>query len=375
LAFVSVVAGPPNAARPRSLRLLAGKYLELKMILASSPGCVLVTGGTGYIAKFCIAQLLQEGWRVRTTVRSLARAEQVRTNIAKISDGIDTIEFFEADLTADRGWDRAVAGADYVLHVASPMPRVSPKTDDELIRPARDGALRVLKAARDASVKRVVLTSSIAAIIHGHGTHPTLFTESDWTDETDLVDTGPYERSKTIAERAAWAWQADQGTALELVTINPSVVIGPVLSPDFSFSIEVVKKLLDGSVPGIPRFGFDLVDVRDIARLHILAMTTSSATGNRFIGAGEFLWAQEIASILKQGLAEKARKVPSMVVPDFLVRIFGLFDSAVRSQLFNLGKEKRVSSDKARKMLGWTTRPVSEGILDTARSLQAIGLV
>jgi dihydroflavonol-4-reductase len=345
------------------------------MLPASSPGCVLVTGGSGYVAGFCIGQLLEDGWRVRTTVRSFAKTEQVRSSVSKISAGAETIEFFEADLTTDQGWDCAVAGADYVLHVASPFPRVSPKTDDELIRPARDGALRVLKAARDAGVKRVVLTSSIAAVIHGHGTHSRVLTESDWTDETNLADTGPYERSKTIAERAAWAWQATQGGTLELVTINPSTVIGPVLSADFSLSIEVVKKLLDGSVPGIPCFGFDLVDVRDIARLHILALMTPSAVGHRFIGSAEFLWGKEIASVLNQGLAEKAGKVPSMVVPDFLVRVFALFDPAVRSQLFNLGKEKRVSSDKARKMLGWTTRSASESILDTARSLQANGLV
>jgi dihydroflavonol-4-reductase len=244
-----------------------------------------------------------------------------------------------------------------------------------LIRPARDGTLRILKAARDAGVKRVVLTSSIAAIIHGHGSHPDLFTESDWTDETNLADTGPYERSKTVAERAAWAWQAVEGGVLELVTVNPSTVIGPILGSDFSFSIEVIKKLLDGSVPALPRFGFDLVDVRDIARLHVLAMMAPSAAGHRFIGAGEFLWGDQIASILKQGLAKTAHRIPAIVVPDFLVRIFALFDPVVRGQLFNLGKEKRVSSDKARKMLGWTTRPAAESILDTARSLQAHGVV
>lgn len=345
------------------------------MIPAFSNGLVLVTGGSGYIAGFCIAQLLQDGWRVRTTVRSLAKAEQVRSSVAKISAAAETIEVFEAHLNSDLAWDRAVAGADYVLHVASPLPAVAPKSDDELVRPARDGALRVLKAARDAGVKRVVMTSSVAAIAHGRGAHPGAFTESDWTDETNLADTTPYERSKTIAERAAWAWQDAQGGVLELAAINPSYVIGPVLGFDFSASLAVVKKLLDGSVPTIPRFGFDLVDVRDIARLHILAMTTPSAAGQRFIGSGDFFWVKEIAGILKQGLGEKARVVPSLVLPDFLVRVFALFDPVVRGQLFILGKEKRVSSDKARKMLGWTTRPASESILDTARSLQAEGLV
>ena len=181
------------------------------MIVASSPGCVLVTGGTGYIAGFCIAQLLQDGWRVRTTVRSLAKAEHVRSSVGKISKGVETIEFVEADLTEDENWERAVASVDYVLHVASPFPRATPKTEDELIRPARDGALRVLRAARDAGVKRVVLTSSISAIIHGHGTHPRVSPSPIGPTRLMVADTGPYDRSKTIAERAAWAWQADEG--------------------------------------------------------------------------------------------------------------------------------------------------------------------
>jgi dihydroflavonol-4-reductase len=345
------------------------------MIPPSSLGLVLVTGGSGYIAGFCIAQLLQDGYRVRTTVRSLAKSEHVRSSIAKICADAEAIEFFEGDLNADRGWDRAVAGADYVLHVASPVPEIIPKTDDELVRPARDGALRVLKAARDAGVKRVVMTSSISAIVHGHGPHPGAFNEADWTDERNLSDTNAYDRSKTIAERAAWAWRDAEGGALELVTINPGHVIGPVLGSDFSASLNVVKKLLDGSAPGIPRFGFALVDVRDIARLHILAMTAPSAAGQRFIGSGDFFWMQEIAAVLKQGLGEKGRKVPSLVFPNLLVRVFALYYPALRGQLYNLGKEKRVSSDKARKMLGWTTRPASETILDAARSLQAEGLV
>src|SRR5262249_17507734 len=195
---------------------------------------------SGYIARFCIAQLLQDGWRVRTSIRNPAKAEEVRASISKISAGTETIEFFEADLNSDRSWDRAAAGADYVLHVASPVPLVAPKSDEELVRPARDGALRVLTAARDAGVKRVVMTSSVAAITHGHGAHPGAFTESDWTDETNLKDTTPYERAKTVAERAAWAWRDAQGGALELVSINPSYVIGPVLDCDFSASLAVV---------------------------------------------------------------------------------------------------------------------------------------
>ena len=280
-----------------------------------------------------------------------------------------------ADLNSDTGWADAVAGADYVLHIASPVPIVDPKSDDELVRPARDGALRVLKASRNAGVKRVVMTSSIAAIAYGRGERAEPFSEADWTDEKNRSDTSPYDRAKTIAERAAWAWHQAEGGALELVTVNPVLVLGPVLGSDFSASLEAIKKLLDGSVPALPRFGFNLVDVRDIAQLHLLAMTAPAAAGQRFIGSTDFYWMKDMAKILKEGLGDKARKVPSISIPDFLVRLFAIFDPIVRGQLFNLGKRRLVSSDKARRILGWPTRPTRETIPDTARSLQAQGLV
>jgi dihydroflavonol-4-reductase len=338
-------------------------------------GLVLVTGGSGYVAAYCIAQLLTESWRVRTTVRNPARAEVVRATIGKIAEGAGAIELAAADLNSDAGWPDAVVGVDYVLHVASPLPAVDPKNDDELVRPARDGTLRVLKASRDAGVKRVVMTSSMAAIAYGRGERPEPFTETDWTDETNRDDTSAYERSKTIAERAAWAWHKADGGALELVTVNPSLVLGPVLGSDFSASIEAIKKLLDGSVPALPRFGFSFVDVRDIAQLHLLAMTAPAAAGQRFLGSADFYWMKDMAKVLKQGLGDKARKVPSMTIPDFVVRLFAVFDPVVRGRLFELGKRRLVSSEKARRVLGWTTRPVSETILDTAKSLQAQGLV
>jgi dihydroflavonol-4-reductase len=332
---------------------------------------VLVTGGSGYIAGYCIAELLSEGWRVRTTVRNLARAEEARATIGKIAAKAAAIEFIAADLNSDAGWAKAVAGADYVLHVASPFPAVDPKSDDELVRPARDGALRVLKASRDAGVKRLVMTSSVAAIAYGRSQRAEPFSEADWTDETNRNDTSAYERSKTIAERAAWAWHEAEGGALELVTVNPALVLGS----DFSSSLEVIKKLLDGSVPAVPGFGFPVVDVRDLARLHLLAMTVPAAADQRFIGSSDFLWMKDMAIILKQGLGDKARKVPSISLPDFLVRLFAIFDPVVRGRLFELGKRRLVSSDKARRMLGWTMRPTRETILETARSLQSQGLV
>jgi dihydroflavonol-4-reductase len=346
------------------------------MTTSTTPaGLVLVTGGSGYIAGYCIAQLLSEGWRVRTTVRNLARAEEARATIGKIAANAAAIEFMAADLTSDAGWANAVAGADYALHVASPLPAVNPKGDDELVRPARDGALRVLKASRDAGVKRVVMTSSVAAIAYGRGQRAEPFSEADWTDETNRDDTSAYERSKTIAERAAWAWHGAEGGTLELVTVNPALVLGPVLGSDFSSSLEVIKKLLDGSVPALPRFGFPIVDVRDLAQLHLLAMTVPAAAGQRFIGASDFYWMKDMAKILKEELGDKARKVPSIPFPDFLVRVFAIFDPVVRGRLFELGKCRLVSSGKSRRMLGWTTRPARETILETARSLQSQGLV
>jgi dihydroflavonol-4-reductase len=329
-----------------------------------------VTGGSGYIAGYCVAQLLNDGWGVRTTVRSLAKTKAVRASIDNIAPKASEIEFVEADLNSDAGWGRAALGAQYVLHVASPVPLTDPKDDDELIRPARDGTLRVLSAARDAGVNRVVMTSSTSAIIFGRGVREKPFTEADWTDETNRRDTSPYDRAKTIAERAAWAWLAEEGRGLELVTINPSLVLGPVLGSDYSASIEVIKKLLDGSIPALPRFGFNVVDVRDIARLHVLAMTAPEAAGERFIGSGDFYWMSDVAKMIKQGLGDEAKKVPFISVPDFVARVVALFDPIVRGRLYELGKRRLVSSEKARRMFDWTSRPVTETVLDTARSLQ-----
>jgi dihydroflavonol-4-reductase len=338
-------------------------------------GLVLVTGGSGYIAGYCIAELLNDGWSVRSTVRSSAKTKAVRASIGDIASKAAEFEFVEADLNSDAGWDKAAIGAQYVLHVASPVPVTDPKNDDELIRPARDGTLRVLNAARDAGVKRVVMTSSISAIIYGGGIREKPFTEEDWTDETNRRDTSPYDRAKTLAERAAWAWLAAEGGGLELVTVNPGLVLGPVLGSDYSASIEAIKKLLDGSIPVLPRFGFNVVDVRDIARLHVLAMTTPEAVGQRFIGSGGFYWISDVAKMLKQGLGDKSKKVPSIRVPDFVARMAALFDPVVRGRLYELGKKRPVSSEKAQRVLGWRPRPVTETVLDTARSLQASGLV
>ncbi len=336
---------------------------------------VLVTGGSGYIASFCIAQLLQEGSQVSTTVRSLAREAELRAAVAKLVNIEDRLKVVVADLNADAGWREACSGCSGVLHVASPFPTRNPRHDDDLVRPARDGALRVLNAARDGGVRRVVMTSSTAAVAYGHGGRSQPFTESDWSDPVDRTDSSAYERSKMIAERAAWDWHSREGGALELVTVCPGAVIGPVLGADVSASLDIVKTLMDGSLPGLPPFGWPLADVRDIADLHVRALRAPNAAGERFIGAGQFYWMADIARVLRERVPELAGKVPKRRLPSWLVRLSSVFDPAVRGRLFELDKERPVSAEKAKRQLGWTPRSNDDAIIDTARSLLAEGVV
>jgi nucleoside-diphosphate-sugar epimerase len=259
---------------------------------------VLVTGGSGFVGSHCILQLLAAGHTVRTTVRNLARASDVRSMLKTGgADSCDKLSFFAADLESDAGWAEATAGCDYVLHVASPIPPTVPKHEDELIVPAREGALRVLRAARDAGVKRVVLTSSFAAIGYGHKQQSAPFDETAWTDVSGHGATA-YIKSKTLAERAAWDYVAREG-GVELAAINPVVIFGPVLAPDYSPSIMIVQRMMDGTIPGCPQRWFGIVDVRDVASLHLLAMTHPAARGERFLcTAGDFVPMIEIARVL-----------------------------------------------------------------------------
>ncbi len=336
---------------------------------------VLVTGGSGYIAAFCIAQLLRDGAQVTTTIRNPGREPEVRAAIGKLVKADDRFTFVVADLNADAGWQKACTGCSGVLHIASPFPARSPKDDGELVLPARDGALRVLKAALNAGVRRVVLTSSTAAIAYGHGGRSQQFTEADWSDPSVLTDSSAYERSKMIAERAAWDWHAREGAALELVSVCPGAVLGPVLGKEHSASIDIVKRLMDGSLPGLPRFGWPLADVRDIADLHLRALRTPEAAGQRYVGAGPFYWMKDVARVLREQVPEIAEKVPRRDLPDWLVRLSALVDPVLRDRLYELDKQRPVSAEKAKRELGWEPRSNDQIIVETARSLLAQGIV
>jgi dihydroflavonol-4-reductase len=339
---------------------------------------VLVTGGTGFVGAQCLVQLLAAGHETRATVRDLKREGELRAMLRQGGAGEagDRLTLFRADLNADAGWAEAAAACDYVLHVASPFPSTVPKDENDLVVPARDGALRMLKAARDAGVKRVVMTSSFAAIGYGAPKDRTaVFTEQDWTN---LNDPGvqPYQKSKTIAERAAWDFIAREGGKLELAVVNPVGVFGPVLGPDYSTSIVLVKRLLDGSLPGCPDLRFGGVDVRDVADLHLKCMTDPAARGERFLAiGGDFVSVRQIAQMLKDGVGELARKVPTRPLPSWLMRAVGLFDPQVKGILPELGKHKNASNEKARRLLSWTPRSPRDAILATARSLSELGLL
>jgi dihydroflavonol-4-reductase len=344
------------------------------MLHMTSPR-ILVTGGTGYIAGVLIRQLLAEGWQVHTTVRDLAREAALRKPLGA-SRGVkkDQLHCFAADLMADAGWAEAARGCTHVAHVASPLPTGVPRDANELIVPARDGALRALKAARDAGAQRVVMTSSVAAIAYGHGPGEHRFTKADWTN-LDAPDVPPYVQSKTVAERAARDWVAREGGGIEFCTVNPSVVLGPVASADYSASVVIVQSLLQGRIPALPRIGFGIVDVRDVAELHWRALTAPGMAGERFIACAGFTWLRDIATVLREELGDDARRVPTLQLPDWSVRLLARISPTVRAAASELGTARHQDSTHAREVLGWAPRPPREAILKSARDLMALGVV
>jgi len=334
---------------------------------------VLVTGGSGYLAGWCIIDLLQRGYRVRTTVRNPSRERDVYDAVeSQVGQG-PHLTVHQADLTSDDHWANVIEGCDYVLHVASPFPPKQPKDPDELIVPAREGTLRVLGTALDHDVKRIVVTSSIAAVRLAKGAEKKTLDENDWTDP-DEEGLTPYVRSKTIAEQAAWDLVKERGAEDRLAVVNPGAIIGPVLNDDLSYSIQAIERLLKG-MPGMPRLGFSFVDVRDVADLEIRAMTAPEAGGQRFIAVTKFLWMSDTGEVLRDRLGEGASKVPTRTIPDFVVRGMALFDGGIRSIVGTLGKRTELSSEKAKSMLGWSPRPIEDTIAETGESLIEQGVV
>ncbi|GEP12813.1 SDR family oxidoreductase [Methylobacterium gnaphalii] len=335
---------------------------------------VLVTGGTGFIAQHCILALLSAGYGVRTTLRTPEREAEVRKHLAVGgAEPSDRLSFVTADLGEDRGWAEATAGCVYVLHGASPTPSGSYASEDEWIRPAVEGNLRVLRAARDAGVKRVVLTSAFGAVGVGHKKMTRPFNETDWTNLKSRV--APYQKSKTLSERAAWDFIATEGQGLELSAVNPTAVLGPVLGADYSHSIRLIKNLMEG-MPGCPKVNSGFVDARDVADLHLRAMTDPAANGERFLAiAGESLWFADVAKVLRQRLGAAAVKVPTREVPNTIVRLGAYVNPAMKGVVPFLGVSMNATSEKAIRLLGWSPRPAEEAIVASAESLVRLNLL
>lgn len=347
---------------------------------------VLVTGGSGFVGVHCIVQLLQNGYKVRTTLRSMNKKNEVldmlkAAGIAS-SDGylsdsyrMDDIGFIEADLTKDFNWDKAVENCDYVLHVASPIFLRVPKNEDEMIRPAVDGTLRVLKAARNAGVKRVVMTSNFGAVGYSHTDTTKIITEECWTDPNEK-GLSAYNKSKVLAERAAWDFIKREGGTLELSVVNPMGIFGPSFGPVLSSGFELLKKVLDGSMKGIPNITLGIVDVRDVADMHLRAMTNPAAKGQRFLAlAGGILSLPEIALLLKNKLPGVAKNISTKKIPDWVVRVAALFNPMAKGITPMLSRYRNASNEKAKQVLGWQPRSNEEALLATAESLVKFGAI
>ncbi len=334
---------------------------------------VLVTGASGFIGAHCVLDLLQAGYQVRASVRTSKRIDELRALLHDHAPEFD-IEYAIASLDSDEGWAAAAAGCRYVLHIASPLPVNQPKDPDDLVRPARDGALRVLRAAKAAGVKRLVMTSSTAAVCGSPNQQPDyIYTEKDWTDIKDPT-VSAYNLSKTVAEKAARDFIEQEG-GIEFATVNPGLVCGPVLQARVNTSQEFVKRLMEGTLPLIPPLGFETVDVRDVASLHRLALEHPQADGGRFLATSGFLWLREMAAVLRNNLGERAQRVPKRQAPAWLIRMIALFDPAVKSIVSDLNQVRQVDHSTSTHVLGWRPRPVQEAVIASAESMLAFDLI
>jgi dihydroflavonol-4-reductase len=330
---------------------------------------VLVTGGSGFVALHAIQQLIDKGYAVRATLRSLKKKAEVLEALKEEGIQSDSIEFIETDLTSDTNWDKAMEGCKYVLHIASPIHLALPKTEDEMIRPAVDGTLRILKAARDAGVKRVVMTSNFGAVGYSHKDTTTQITEEDWTDPKQK-NLSAYNKSKVLAERAAWNFIKKEGGDLELSVINPVGIFGPALDKKLSAGYELMKRIMDGSMKRIPNMTLTIVDVRDLADLHIRAMESDAAKGQRFLALDEgVMTLPQIAAFLKSKLGENGKHISTRIIPNWVVRLAGLFNAEAKNVVPQLGMYRDTSNRKAKEILGWRPRSKEEALLVAAQTL------
>jgi len=336
---------------------------------------VLLTGITGFVGSHTAVQLLEKGYHVIGTLRDMKRAASIKSVIAKHTSAIDNLSFAVADLQDAAIWKQLMVGVDYVQHIASPFPKTMPKDENELIIPARNGNMNILTAAASCKVKRVVVTSSGAAVQYGKPPERRrgIFDETDWTDENRKDDMAPYYKSKTIAEKAAWDFIKKDNSGLELSVVCPGLVLGSLLEEDFSASANAIVKMMDGSLPAVPKIGYDIVDVRSIASLLILAMEKPQAANQRYIGSAGFLSFSNIAEILKK--AYPKMKIPSRKLPNWMVRVFSLFDATLKPVLIDLGAERKMNNSKAIKELGWKPIAVEEAVLSSAASILQFGIV
>jgi dihydroflavonol-4-reductase len=335
---------------------------------------ILVTGASGFVALHTITQLLQQGYKVRATLRTLSREAEVREAVGKHVEIKDNLEIVGADLMQDSGWDKIVQDCESVLHIASPFPLLEPKHEDELIVPAVQGTQRVLHAAHNAKIKRVVIVSSVAAVSSGHSGDNRTFDENDWSIVENNISA--YSKSKTFAERAAWDFinSAENTNKMEMVAINPPLILGPLPNKDLATSAEMISTLMLGQVPGVARLKVGIVDVRDVASALILAMTTPEAAGNRFICPAATVWLKEIADTLHKKYTGRY-KIPTIQFPVFLVRILALFDKKIALVANDLNWDFELSDEKIKRVLKWSPRSAEEAILSMAESLIEQGLV
>ncbi|GEO48614.1 SDR family oxidoreductase [Companilactobacillus kimchii] len=337
---------------------------------------VVVTGGSGFIAVHIILQLLQQGYAVRTTVRSVKKEDVIKEMLCNggIRDFSD-LSFSQADLTSDTNWEETMQGATYVIHVASPTPKLNFKNEDEMIRPAVDGVLRVLKASKDAKVKRVVLTSAYGAVFAGHKNRTTPYTEKDWSDFS-AKNIHPYQKSKTMSEMAAWDFIKKEGDGLQLATVNPVGVMGPVLSAKYSHSNVQIQEMLEGKIKALPKVDSGYIDVRDVASLHILAMTSPKADGERFLATtGETLSMMDVADILREAFPDYASNIPIRTIPNAVVKAAALTNPQLKMIASIVGKYAGTSNKKAKELLGWNPRSAKTAIIATAQSMIDLGIV